>query len=173
MTILLYGMTIKTELLKHDVNCRKRVILYKCYKNYYNMQILCYWKLPCRNTRTHPHTLNCNMFLLFATILLVYTDYTCENEFRKQTLKNFVGEVGLYGWLMSKLIMEVDSDWGSQSDSVWKLHSVETLIWSKLLVEREEETGRKRERERGRERERMLCHCCFCFFSQYRVLMIL
>lgn len=136
------------------------------------MQILYCWKLPCRNTRTHTHTLNCNTFLLFATILLVYTDYKCENEFRKQTLKNFVGEVGLYGWLMSKLIMEVDSDWGSQSDSVRKLHSVETLIWSKLLVEREA-GNREKERERGRERERMLCHWLFCFFSQYSVLMIL
>lgn len=42
---------------------------------------------------------------------------------------------------MSRLIIEVDPDGGSQSGSVRKLHSVETLIWSKLLVQRDRKQG--------------------------------
>lgn len=137
-------------------------------------------------SNTHTHALSLCLSLTHihtqthssVTSPYFFVVWSMWNDLTEPTLKNLEGEVGLYGWVMSKLIMEVDSDWGSQSDSVRKLHSVETLIWSKLLVERGRKRGEggERAREGGEEgvlTERMLCHWPFVFEWKQNICTVL
>lgn len=78
-------------------------------------------------------------FMLWQTF--TNTNYSLKDKLmtnKELTLKSLEGDMGLPGWFISKLIIEEQSEWGSSlSEAVGKLHSVETLLWSKGLGRQE------------------------------------